>query len=153
MAEITALWSAHQDGKATAKRTRHELKELRRSLAERLHTMKTLLAHTGRGGQWTSYLKAHRIPRTSADRYVRDHEESLNPGSTKRPSGAITDPTEDDVKKFFQRILPRLRCTLTSYDAVYYFVREMHFKLPNCNSEFTDMGIMVAGPTQEGEAQ
>ena len=32
--EITMLWSAHQDGKATAKRTRAELQKLRRDLGE-----------------------------------------------------------------------------------------------------------------------
>ena len=151
--EITALWSAHQDGKASAKRTKEDLKAIRRDLGERLHAMKTLLARTGRGGQWTSYLREHKISRTTADRWSREHEESRNPGSTKRTDGAITDPTADDVKKFFQRLLPRLRSTLTTYDAVYYFVHEMHFKLPNCNSEMTDQGILVLGPTQQGEAQ
>ena len=91
--EITALWSAHQDGKATAKRTKEDLKAIRRDLGERLHAMKTLLARTGRGGQWTSYLREHKISRTTADRWSREHEESRNPGSTKRTDGAISEPT------------------------------------------------------------
>ena len=151
--EITALWSAHQDGKATAKRTRAELKELRRNLGERLRTMKNLLARTGRGGQWMGYLREQKIPRTTADRYISDHEKSLNPEPENRITGAISAPTEEDVKQFFHRLLPRLQSVLTSYDAVYYFVREMHFELSNCNSEHTDRGILVLGPAQKGESQ
>ena len=47
--EIVALWSTHQDGKASAKRTREDLKAIRSDLGERLHAMKALLARTGRG--------------------------------------------------------------------------------------------------------
>ena len=149
--EIIALWTAHQDGKATAKRTRAELKELRRNLGERLRTMKVLLARTGRGGQWGSYLREHRLPRATADRYVRQHEATLNP----EPKNLLTEqiPTEDYVKQFFQRLLPRLRSTLTTYDATFYFVRAMAFELATCNAEFTDTGILVLGPTQKGEEQ
>ena len=116
--EIEALWSAHQNGKATAKRTRAELKSLRRDLGERLHIMKTLLARTGRGGQWTSYLREHKISRTSADRWALEHEERLNPGSTNRTDVAISEPTEADVTKFFNRLLPQLRTVLTTQQAV-----------------------------------
>ena len=151
--EITALWTAHQDGKATAKRTRAELKELRRNLGERLHTIKALLARTGRGGQWTSYLKAHRIGRTSADRWVQDHEERLNPGSTNSPTGAIPARTQDDVAKLFNRLLPQLRSTLATADAVYHFTKLMASELASCNAEHTDRGILVLGPAQKGEGQ
>jgi hypothetical protein len=61
--EITVLWSAHQDGKAVAKRTRAELKAIRHSLGERLHAMKALLARSGRSGQWSAFLRESRIPR------------------------------------------------------------------------------------------
>jgi len=149
--EITALWSAQKENQAVVKRTRAELKGLRRNLGERLYTMKKLLARTGRGGQWASYLKAHRIPRTSADRWAGEHEERLNPAPTNGPIGAITEPTEADVKQFFQRLLPRLQSTLTTCDATFYFVREMFFELSTANGNMTRSGIEIFGPSQKGE--
>jgi len=150
--DIASLWSAHQDGKAIAKRTKAELKELRRNLGERLYQMKALLARTGRGGQWTSYLKAHRIPRTSADRWAHDHEESLNPGSTNCPSGAISTPTQGDVKKFFNRLLPQLRKVLTSQQAAFDFVCALVVDLPGVHGDVTDSAVEIYRPTQKSEA-
>ncbi len=151
--EITTLWSAHQDGKASAKRTRAELKTLRRDLGERLHTMKNLLARAGRGGQWTSYLRVHKISRTSADRWSREHEESLNPGPTKRTDGAISEPTEADVTKFFERLLPRLRKVLTTQQAVFDFVCALVVDLPGVHGDVTDSAVEIYRPTQKSEAQ
>ena len=100
-----------------------------------------------------SYLRVHKISRTTADRYVHEHEENLNPVPTNRPTGAITEPSEADVKQFFQHILPRLRSTLTTADSTFYFVREMAFELATYNAEFTDKGILVLGPMQKGDEQ
>jgi len=151
--EITTLWSAHQDGKATAKRTRADLQKLRRDLGERLHNMKTLLARTGRGGQWTSYLRVHKISRTTADRWAREHEERLNAGSTKRTDGAISEPTEADVMKFFNRILPQLRKVLTTQQAVFDFVCALVVDLPGVHGDVTDSAVEIYRPTEKSEAQ
>ncbi len=68
--EIARLWTAQRYHAAAARRTREELKALRRSLSERLHEMKTLLVQVGRGGRWATFLRKRHIPRASADRYV-----------------------------------------------------------------------------------
>ena len=151
--EIAKLWSAHQDGKASAKRTRDELKELRRSLGERLHAMKALLARTGRGGQWMSYLRVHKISRTTADRWTHEHEESLNPGSTKRTDGAISEPTEADVTKFFKHLLPQFRKVLTTQQAVFDFVCALVVDLPGVHGDVTDSAVEIYRATQKGEEQ
>jgi hypothetical protein len=151
--EIVALWSTHQDGKASAKRTREDLKAIRSDLGERLHAMKALLARTGRGGQWASYLRQHRIPRTTADRCVRDHEENLNPGSKKGTSGAISEPTEADVTKFFERLLPRLRSALATQQAVFDFVCHLLFDLPGVHGDVTDSAVEIYRPEQKSVAQ
>ena len=66
--EITSLWSAHQASKATALRTKADLKDLRRSLGERLAAMKSILACSGRAGKWAAYLRTHQLPRATADK-------------------------------------------------------------------------------------
>jgi hypothetical protein len=60
--EIASLWNNHKDSKAAVRRTRAEVKALRRGLGEKLHQMKSLLARTGRGGGWASYLRSQKLP-------------------------------------------------------------------------------------------
>ena len=147
-AEISMLWSAHKAGKVAAKRTKEELKALRRNLGERLYAMKALLAHAGRGGHWASYLREHRLPRATADRYVRAHEATLNPKSTNRASEAISEPTEAEVKKFFHRLLPRLDGVITTQQAVYWFGCEMLMELRAADGMLTDDGVLLLKPVQ-----
>jgi hypothetical protein len=52
--EIATLWTAHQAGKATTKRTKLELKAIRHDLGDRLWEMKSLLVCTGRLGGWSA---------------------------------------------------------------------------------------------------
>jgi hypothetical protein len=113
--EISTLWSAHGKGKATARRTREELTELRQQLGERLHALKSTLARTGRGGRWISFLRSCGIPRSSADRMITRHVAMLNPPQN-CPIGAISTP--DQARAFVQRMLPKLRRLLTSIDTV-----------------------------------
>lgn len=104
-AEIDSLWSAHKDSKAAARRTREELRTLRRDLGEKLHTMKSLLALTGRSGRWAAYLRSHQLPSATVDRYVREHEAILFPQSN-RLSEALSEPSEDEVRQFVQSSCP-----------------------------------------------
>ncbi|MGB6686269.1 MAG: hypothetical protein WBE76_00335 [Terracidiphilus sp.] len=128
--EIAQLWSAQRDYAATAGRTRDELKSIRATLAERLHAMKSLLVQTGRGGQWASYLREHRIPRATADRFVLVDVSILAPTKEKRLTEAISASTEEMVHLLFERVLPRLRSILKTQEAVFLFVCELICGLP-----------------------
>ena len=147
-AEITRLWSAHQDQAATARQTREELKGLRRSLAERLHAMKTLLVQTGRGGRWASYLREHRIPRATADRYVNQHELTSAPPQQKRLTGAISAPTDEDVERLFHQLEPQLLRVLTTQNAAFSFVIELFHSMPGVDGDVTDDGVIIFRPKE-----
>ena len=128
--EIQSLWIAHRQRKTTAQQTKEELQVIRRDLGQRLSEMKTVLARTGRGGGWASYLRSASLPRASADRYVRQHEAMRNPSQTKRLSESISEPTEDDTRRLVRNLLPKLRKVLTTSESVSLFVREVvrHFE-------------------------
>jgi hypothetical protein len=103
---IASLWTAHQEFKGSAKQTKLKLQELRRQLGERLWAMKCVLVCSGRAGSWAAYLRTHRLPRATADRYVNRHQESMEPTSN-RLNEAIDEPTMEDVKKLVQKLMPR----------------------------------------------
>jgi hypothetical protein len=151
-AEITRLWSAQQDQAATARRTREELKAVKLTLAERLHQMKMLLVQTGRGGRWASYLREHGIPRATADRYVQKHELALMPPEPKRLSEAISKPTDDDVQRLFQKLLPQMRRVLVTQNAAFTFVVEMIHGLPGLDGDVLDEGAIVFRPREDSES-
>ena len=122
--EIATLWTAHQTGKATSKRTKLELEAIRRDLGERLWSMKSLLACTGRLGGWSSYLRTHNLPRATADRYVNQHQESMMPVAN-RLSEAISEPTTEDVHRLVQKLLPKLRRTLKTHELLSEFLYQV----------------------------
>jgi hypothetical protein len=140
-AEIDSLWSAQKNSKAAVRRNREELKTLRRDLGEKLQTMKSLLVRTGRSGRWAAYLRSHKLPRATADRYVREHEATLLPQSN-RLTEAVSEPSEDDISQFVQKLLPRLRRVLTTNEAVYHFFDELILHLPPVD------GGHIAGPEE-----
>lgn len=149
--EIQSLWSAHRDGRATARRTREELKVLRDHLGERLSEMKGLLARTGRSGGWASYLRSHRLPRATAERYVRLHEASLHP-ELNRPTGTISNPSEKDVHRLVQSLLPRLGRVLTTPQSVTWFTAEVSGKLAAVNWNPVDNRMEGADPATMGSS-
>jgi len=139
-AEIQSLWTAHIQSKATVQRTKEELEAIRRDLGKRLFEMKTVLVRTGRGGGWASYLRSASLPRASADRYVRQHEATLNPSQTKRLSESISEPTADDVRRLVTGLLPRLRRVLTTPSWVEWFLVEVAFQLEAADESPTGGG-------------
>jgi hypothetical protein len=127
--EIRSLWAAHQDSKTASKQSKDRLKAVRSELAEKLHSMKSLLVRTGRNGGWAAYLRTNRLARATADRYVSRHESLLNPPSEKRLAESISEPTEDDVRRLVRSLLPRLRRVLTTREWVDWFAEEVALQL------------------------
>src|SRR6185437_4698829 len=141
--EVVDLWTSQKDHAAVTRRTRDELRELRSRLAERLHHLKALVAQTGRAGQWSSYLRENGIPRATADRYVAKHESTLRTSVEKCLSESISTPSEDDVHRLFQRLLPRLRRVLTTQEAAFHFVSDMVMHLPGIDGDFPETGVEI----------
>lgn len=151
--EIAALWSAQRDHAAAVRRTRQELKALRRDLGQRLHAMKSLLAQTGRAGRWASYPREHQIPRATADRLVQRHEDSLTPVHEKRLTGAISLSPEQQAEAYFQELRPRLLKMLTTQEAAFNFVCEMVCGLPGVSGDVTDEAALIFRPAACGSCE
>jgi hypothetical protein len=119
--EITSLWVAHANAKIAYRVTNAELRILRAKLGEQLCRMKEVLARPGRGGQWSSFLEERQIPRATADRLVARYLRSLDPNAN-CVSEPISEPTEEDVKKLFDAVWPKLQRTLKSQQSFQIFI-------------------------------
>lgn len=140
---ITSLWAAHLHAKNAARATRNELRDIRAKLGEQLHEMKKMLACPGRDGKWSAFLRAHEIPRATADRLVLCHTRLLSP-DLNRPSEANAEPAGEDVQKLFAAVWPKLRRTLRSRQSLQLFVDLLntHYE----RGDETDRQIFVLTP-------
>jgi hypothetical protein len=148
-AEIVELWAVEKNGKATARRTRAELKALRQQLGEKLHAMKAILAQTGRGGGWASYLRSQGLPVASADRRVAEHEATLTPAAKKVLTEELSEPTVDQVRRAAKKLLPRLTRLLVTQELVYEFVLELLWNMDVAEVTDTDDGLEIPRTSQE----
>jgi hypothetical protein len=140
--EISDLWSAHVRAEGTIKRTAAELRELRLSLSAKLHEMKRVLSRPGRNGGWASFLATQNIPLSTADRYVRQHEASLNVPQARNVSNDQF-PARSDVHELFQAMWPRLRRVLRNQAKLYEFVCLVAAACGNSSRELRENGIFV----------
>ena len=146
--EISTLWSNHVRLSADRKATAKELRQIRTTLAERLYEMKSILSRPGRGGEWRGWLRERGIPRSSADRLVARHAETLCAGGENVPTGAISEPSEADIERLFNSLWPRMEQRLPTLRSAYHFVRWCvgSFGLPY---EMHSKGILVLYPEVE----
>jgi hypothetical protein len=109
--EINTLWSNHLRLSARRKATAKGLRQIRASLAERFFAMKKILSRpdAGRGGQWRSWLRERGIPRSSADRLVARHAETLCADGENVPTGAISEPAKPTAEKLAETVWPSLK--------------------------------------------
>jgi hypothetical protein len=141
---ITELWSIHVQAQTIVRKKKDELKLVRTNLAERLYTMKALLAKPGRGGQWSSFLIQHGISRTSADRLVTFHEKSINPDGNST-SGAITD---EEIAKLAESVWAKLEKRLKGHSEKYLFFSRLIMESSTKSEEYED-GILLINPMYE----
>jgi len=121
--EISTLWTQHTRLNSGRKATTRELRQIRASLAERLYDMKTLLSRPGRGGEWRGWLRERAIPRSTADRLVSRHAETLGSGNEGNvPSGATSEEGEANAEKLARNVWQRFRKTLATDEAVVQFI-------------------------------
>ena len=120
--EINTLWSDHVRLSADRKATSKELRQIRASLAERLSGMKSLLSRPGRVGQWRGWLRQQGIPRSTADRLVSRHAETLVGDNGNVPTGAISEPGEADAEKLARNVWLRFGKLLTTHESILRFI-------------------------------
>jgi hypothetical protein len=145
--EIRDLWTAHEGAQPAATKTKAEIKDVRERLSERLCQMKQLLAKPGRRGGWSSFLRVEGFAKATADRLVRKHQAPSGP-QPNVVSEEVSEPTEADVERFFESLVPRLEQRLATARAAYRFLLRFvsNFELSH---EMQDTGILVLEPTGE----
>lgn len=140
--EISTLWSDHVRLSADRRATAKELRQIRASLAERLAAMKSLLSRPGRGGQWRSWLRERGIPRSTADRLVARHAETLCADNENVPSGAISGPAKPAAEKLAGTVWPSLRKVLTTGESVVEFIGCIA-EISGVSHEWRQEGLMI----------
>jgi hypothetical protein len=146
--EISSLWSDHVRLSANHKTTAKELRQIRASLAERLAAMKSLLSRPGRGGQWRGWLKQRGIPRSTADRLVARHAETLCADGENVPTGAISEPAKPTAEKLAETVWPSLKRVLTTGESVVEFIGCIA-KASGVPHEWREIGLMIFYPVPE----
>jgi len=144
--QIDELWLAHQTYNSAIRSQKSQVRSVDATLSEMLFTMKAVLARPGRCGGWSEFLRERRIPRASADRLVARYQRSL--GEENCLTVAITEPTEEDVQRFFSVVWPRLHKKLTTGESVYWFITDL-VVASGAGHEFRDGGILVLNSSQE----
>jgi len=148
--EISTLWSDHVRLSASRKATAKELRQIRASLAERLHAMKSLLSHPGRGREWRGRLRERGIPRSTTDRLVARRAETLCADNV--PAGAISEPAEAVAEKLAKGVWPRFRKVLATDEAVVQFISGIA-EISGVPHQWREEGLMMfhAMPKAAGE--
>jgi hypothetical protein len=149
--QINKLWLAHQTYNSTIRREKSQARSVDATLGGMLYTMKAVLSRPGRSGGWSEFLRERRISRASADRLVARYQRSL--GEDNCLAEAITEPTEESVRRFFTVVWPRLHKKLTPPESVYWFIADL-VAASGVDHEFRDGGIFVLNLSHEtaGEA-
>jgi hypothetical protein len=146
--EISELWSVHTRLAANHKTTAKELRQLRAKLAESLYAVKNLLSRPGRGGEWRGWLRERRIPRSTADRLVSRHAETLTGENANVPSGAISNLPEDSAEKLAKSVWQRFGKTLATDECVIRFIGCIA-ELSGVGHEQRDEGLLIFMPAPE----
>ena len=119
---IPKNWAEHKSGRAAVMQSQEELAAVKLKLASDLAALKYILARTGRLGKWSPFLRKHRIPRATADRYVKSHKNRVNVVHQTSASPTPCKTAETQVSKIVERLLPRLKRELQTSDDVELFL-------------------------------
>ena len=144
--EISSLWSDNLRLSAGRKASAKELRQVRARLAERLHAMKSLLSRPGRGGQWRSWLRERGINRSTADRLVARHAETLCNHEEDAPSGAIPEPATPTAEKLAATVWSSsLRKVLVTGESVIQFIGSIA-QIAGVPYEWRTEGLVIFNP-------
>ena len=145
--EISALWSSHIRLSADHKATATELRQIRASLAERLHAVKSLLCRPdlGRASQWRSWLRQQGIPRSTADRLVTRHAETLCAHDESVLSEAPSEQAEAAAEKLARNVWQRFGKLLTTDESIINFISRIA-EISGVHHEWREEGLIIFKP-------
>jgi hypothetical protein len=144
--QIAQLWRLHIDYAISMRHQSQNLRSLRNELGKKLADMKQVLAQPGRLGKWSSWLKEHKISRSTADRLVAKHERSLNPDPN-CPTESIIEPTEEEIQTLLDKVASKLRRALRTPQSAYRFVELLVSSLA-LEGRVLEEGLTVVKPVQ-----
>jgi hypothetical protein len=75
----------------------------------------------GRDGQWSGFLRERGIPHATADKLVLRHQRLLN-SEVNCASESTSEPTDEEVRKLFNSLWPKLHRVLRTPSSFYHFV-------------------------------
>jgi hypothetical protein len=107
--------------------------------------MKNLLCQPGRGGQWRSWLKDRGINRSTADRLVARHGETLGIHEEDAPCQAISNPQDDTAEKLARVVWSRFSKVLTSEESVIQFIGSIA-TASGIRHEWREEGLLIFKP-------
>jgi hypothetical protein len=144
--QISALWIEHTRLSADRKTTAKDLRQVRVILAERLFALKSILSRPGRGGQWRSWLREKGINRSTADRLVARHAETLCNHEEDAPNEAISNSLDDSAEKLARVVWARFRKLLVSDEVVIDFIDSIA-ELAGLGHEQRAEGLLIFKPS------
>jgi hypothetical protein len=120
--QIDSLWKNRQAYDSAIQAQRTEMLGFETTLREMLFTMKAVLSRPGRSGGWSSWLKARKMPRATADRMVLRYAATL-PESESPHDSIQTETSDVQISRLFAALWPRIEKTLTTPKSRYDFIR------------------------------
>jgi len=109
---IAELWSSDRHRQQEIRQNKDEIEYIRAELAQDLFRFKKVLAKSGRGGMWSDFLRRHRIPRSTADRYVSKVEAAKADANC--PTEAIFIPTAEQIAALVKKTRAKVVALLTT---------------------------------------
>jgi hypothetical protein len=149
--QIVQLWQIHLDFRASIKNETQKFRSLRDELARHLSEMKQVLAKPGRNGQWSSFLKEHKIPRGTADRLVQKYERTLSTHANCLTE-QLAEPTEEEIQKLFFKVFPKLRWVLRTPQSVYRFIDLLSLSSDGICRRLTEEGLLLIKPLAQSQS-
>ena len=151
--QITTLWSDHVRLSSDRKTTVKQLRQIRANLAECLHEMKSILSRPGRLGQWRGWLKQQqRIPRSTADRLVARHAETIGIENGNVLSETSSEPAEQTAERLARGVWLRLRKVLTADESIVGFIGCIA-ELSGIRHEWRQEGLVIFKPGSKAEEE
>jgi len=150
--EISDLWADNVRLSANRKTTAKEFRQIRARLAEKLATIKTLLSRPGRSGEWRGWLRERGIPRSTADRLVSRHAETLTGDNGNVPTEAISNSPEDSAEKLAETVWQRFGKTLATDESVIRFIGCVA-EISGVQHEWRTDGLLILNAVRKAEGE
>lgn len=125
--QIGELWSTQNTKASLIRLDRKELQQSKDELKTRLHAYKKILVGTGRDGRWAEFLREQKIPISTADRYVKEHDEKLGEANKLLSENPLS--AADRVGILVKKMVPSLRKKLPNPDLVQLFLDRLKAEL------------------------